>query len=122
MKHASMFTVFYCTSIVLMLVLLHGCASTTHTQTTPAVPMMTTETHTVVEQLVKNPETGDYEMKVVSEEHTKTQSTMTGNNAFVPPHTPSAHANPGHSAGKTDVGFYALNVLIIAVNLYLMSH
>ena len=77
MKHASVFTVFYCTSIVLMLVLLHGCASTTHTQTTPAVPMMTTETHTTVEQRVKNPETGDYEMKVVSEEHTKTQSSMT---------------------------------------------
>ena len=72
MQHASVFTVFYCASIVLMLILLYGCAGTTHTPMTQSVPIVTTETHTVVEQLVKNPETGAYEMKVVSEERTRT--------------------------------------------------
>lgn len=72
MQHASVFTVFYCASIVLMLILLYGCAGTTHTPMTQSEPIVTTETHTVVEQLVKNPETGAYEMKVVSEERTRT--------------------------------------------------
>ena len=72
MQYANVFTVFYGASIVLMLILLYGCAGTIHTPMTQSVPIVTTETHTVVEQLVKNPETGAYEMEVVSEERTRT--------------------------------------------------
>ena len=113
-----------------MSILLHGCAGTAHTPTTQPVPLMTTETHTKVEQLVKNPETGAYEMMVVSEERVRTvrervvyrqHADLTGNNVFYPPRTPNVHTNQGHSAGKTDWEFYALNVLIIAVNLCIIS-
>ena len=117
MKQNRVWTVFYCTSIVMMSILLHGCASTIQ-----LVPLVgTTETHTKVEQRVKTPETGAYEMKVVSEERTKTQSSMTGNNLFVPPRTPNAHTKHGHSTGKTDWVVYTASLLIIAVNLYLLS-
>ena len=147
MKHARVFTVFYCTSIVMMLIFLHGCAGTMHTSATQSVPTVTTETHTKVEQLVENPKTGVYEMEVVREEHTKTTVTTethtkveqlvenpetgvyemkvvreehTKTQPPMPPRTPNAHTTHGHSAGKTDWGFYALNVLIIAVKLYML--
>ena len=73
MRQNRIWTAFYCTSIIMMLILFHGCAGTTHTPVTQSAPIVTTETHTVVEQLVKNPETGAYEMKVVSEERIRTR-------------------------------------------------
>lgn len=116
MKQNRVWTVFYCTNIVMMSILLHGCAGTTHTHTTPSVPLVvTTETHTKVEELVKNPETAGYEMMVVSEEWSRTVSTD-------PPRTPNAHTNHGHSTGGTDWAVYALSLFIIGVNLYLLSN
>ena len=106
-KHGSVFTVCYCTSIVLTFILLYSCAGTTHTQTTQSVPILTTETETVVWKRVKNPETGVTEMRLVSKEHTKTQT----------PTAPKA----GHSAQKTDWGFYAVCYLIIGVSYLIIA-
>ena len=77
MKQSRVWTVFYATSVIIMLILLHGCAGTMQTHTTQSVPLITTETRTKVEQRVKNPETGDHEMMVVSEERARTVSTTT---------------------------------------------
>ena len=121
MKKHRVWPVFYCTSIVMMAILLHGCAGTTHTPATQSVPTVTTETHTIVKQRVQNPETGGFEMKVVREERTQTQSPMTGNNVFVVPRPPHAHTNPGHSTQGTDWVVYTAGLLIIAVNLYWLS-
>ena len=121
MKMPCVWTVFYCTSLVVMAILLQGCAGTTHTPASPSVSTVTTQTHTIVKQRVRNPETGGYEMKVVREERTQTQSSMTGNNVSNPPLPPNAHTKHGQSTGETDWVVYTAGLLIIAVNLYLLS-
>ena len=121
-KHDSVFTGFYCTSIVLTLIFFSSCSGATYTQTKQEVPILTTETETVVRKPVENPETGVYEMRVVSKTHTKTHTRMTENN--VPLRPPNAHTNAGHSAEKKDDDweFYALSLLIMALSLYVVSN
>ena len=120
MKQSRVWTVFYCTSVIFMSILLHGCAGTRHTPTTQSVPIVTTETHTIVEQRVKSPETSAYEMKVVSEERARTVSTQTGETVFDPPRSPNAHTKHGHSAGNTGWYFYTLSLFLAA--FYLLNH
>lgn len=125
-KNSSVFTSCYCISIVVTLILLYGCAGATHTKTKQDVLILTTET--VVRKLVENPETGVYEMRVVSKTHTKTQTPVTENNVFIPPRPPNAHTNAhtnaGHSAQKTDDDwvFYALSLLTMVLGLYVVSN
>ena len=74
-KQSPVLTLIYSISVVVMLIFLPGCAVPPSSQ--PA--LLRTETRTIVEELVKNPETGAYEMKIVSETHTKKQFSKTGN-------------------------------------------
>ncbi len=98
----STLTVLRSTSLVLTLILLYGCAG----KTQPPVSMLTTETHTKVWKRVVNPETGISEMRLVSEEHTKTQ-------------TPAQ--NSGHSAQKPEWAVYAVCNLIIGVSCLIIA-
>ena len=120
-KYSNALTCCSCICIVLMLLLLSGCAGTMQTHTTASTPILTTEVQTWVWKRGVNSETRVSEMQLVSEEHTKTQSPMTGNNVFVPPRPPNAHTNTGHPAGKTDWGFYAVCFLIIGVSYLIIA-
>ncbi len=105
-KNASVFTGCYCMSIVLVLIFLYGCAGPTRIQMPHPVSMVKTETEMVVWKWVENPETGVYEKRLVSKEHTETQ-------------TPVA-LKSGHSASKTDWEFYALAFFTMAVGIYII--
>ncbi len=84
---------------------------------------MTTET--VVRKRVKNPETGRYEMRIVSETYTRTEIPVTENNVFIPAWLQNAHTNVGHSEQKTDDDdwvFYSLSFLTMILGLYVVSN
>lgn len=96
-KQSPVLTLFYSISVVVMFIFLHGCAVPPSSQPV----LLTTETQTIVEKRVKNPETGAYEMRVVRETHTKTLSSRTGK--LVSEHSEELVRNPETGVYETRI-------------------
>ena len=117
--HSSILSVCYCIGIVFVLIFLYGCSGATHTISTEQVPIV--ESNTIVEEwkLVKNPNTGIMEMRLVRRVRTTVSTSSSSNEVILPSSSETSSHYPSHN----DTGglILALAGFVVAVaNLYVV--
>ena len=118
-SYGSVLSICCCIGPVLALIFLYGCSGATRTTTIEHVPIVESDTITEEWKLVKNPNTGIMEMRLVSKVRT-TVSTSSSSTKVILPSSPETSS---HYPSHNDTGGLILAIagFVVAVaNLYLV--